>query len=78
MIRHETTHWTRAPSRLERDFGRKRWGDEGYAIEELVAEIGAAFLAADLNIMPEVPWMSGFLRGFDITTSLTGQLPIMM
>ena len=51
---HETTHWTRHPTRLERDFGRKRWGDEGYAMEELVAEIGAAFLAADLDITPEV------------------------
>lgn len=53
-LAHETTHWTRAPSRLERDFGRKRWGDEGYAMEELVAELGAAFLAADLDITPEV------------------------
>lgn len=46
-LAHETTHWTRHPSRLDRDFGRKRWGDEGYAHEELVAELGAAFLAAD-------------------------------
>ena len=50
---HEMTHWTRHPSRLNRDFGRKRWGDEGYAMEELVAELGAAFLAADLDITPE-------------------------
>lgn len=34
---HELTHWTRHPSRLNRDFGRQRWGDEGYAREELVA-----------------------------------------
>lgn len=47
---HELTHWTRHPSRLDRDFGRKRFGDEGYAREELVAELGAAFLAADLEI----------------------------
>ena len=51
---HELTHWTRHPSRLDRDTGRKRWGDEGYAMEELVAEIGAAFLCADLGITPEV------------------------
>ncbi|UEM07993.1 ssDNA-binding domain-containing protein (plasmid) [Skermanella rosea] len=50
---HETTHWTRHPSRLNRDFGRKRWGDEGYAAEELVAEIGSAFLAADLGLAIE-------------------------
>src|SRR3546814_3895824 len=42
------------PSRLDRDLGRKRWGDEGYAREELVAEIGAAYLCADLGIAPEV------------------------
>ncbi len=50
---HEITHWTRHPSRLNREFGRKRWGDEGYAAEELVAELGAAFLCADLGITPE-------------------------
>ena len=49
----ECTHWTRHPSRLAREFGRKRWGDEGYAMEELVAELGAAFLSADLGLTPE-------------------------
>ena len=47
-------HWTRHASRLARDFGRKRFGDEGYAMEELVAELGAAFLSADLELTPEV------------------------
>ena len=47
---HESVHWTRPPTRLNRDFGRKRWGDEGYAREELVAELGAAFLCADLGL----------------------------
>lgn len=51
---HETVHWTRHPSRLDREFGRKRWGDEGYAMEELVAELGSAFLSADLDLAPEV------------------------
>ena len=51
---HELGHWTRHPSRLDRDFGRKRWGDEGYAMEELVAELGSAFLSADLDLTPEV------------------------
>lgn len=49
-LAHESTHWTRHPSRLDRDFGRKRWGDAGYAREELVAELGAAFLCADLGL----------------------------
>jgi antirestriction protein ArdC len=51
---HECCHWTRHPSRLDRDFGRKRFGDEGYAMEELVAELGSAFLSADLELTPEV------------------------
>lgn len=50
---HECIHWTRHATRLDRDFGRKRWGDEGYAQEELVAEMGAAFLAADLGLYLE-------------------------
>ena len=53
-LAHETTHWTRHPSRLDRDFGRQRFGDEGYAQEELVAELGSAFLSADLELTPEV------------------------
>ena len=52
-LAHETTHWTRHEKRLNREFGRKRWGDEGYAAEELVAELGSAFLSADLGITPE-------------------------
>lgn len=53
-LAHELTHWTRHPSRLDRDLGRKRFGDAGYAMEELVAELGSAFLCADLRITPEV------------------------
>jgi len=49
-LAHECAHWTRHPTRLDRDFGRSRFGDEGYAREELVAELGAAFLCADLAI----------------------------
>jgi len=52
-LAHEMTHWTRHESRLNRDLGRKRFADAGYAMEELVAEIGAAFLCADLGITPE-------------------------
>ncbi|WP_371933015.1 ArdC family protein [Bradyrhizobium sp. CCGUVB23] len=36
-LAHECTHWTKHEKRLNRDFGRKRFGDEGYAMEELVA-----------------------------------------
>lgn len=50
---HECVHWTRHATRLNRDFGRKSWGDEGYAREELVAELGSAYLAADLGLAIE-------------------------
>ena len=53
-LAHELTHWTKHEKRLARDMGRVRWGDEGYAREELVAELGAAFLSADIGITPEV------------------------
>jgi antirestriction protein ArdC len=52
-LAHEMTHWTKHPSRLARDLGRNRWGDEGYAQEELVAELGAAFLCAHLELTTE-------------------------
>jgi antirestriction protein ArdC len=51
---HEATHWTKHEKRLNRDFSGKRFGDHGYAREELVAELGAAFLCATLGITPEV------------------------
>lgn len=51
-LAHELTHWTKHPARLDRDLERKRFGDEGYAMEELVAELGAAFLCADLDLTP--------------------------
>lgn len=47
---HECVHWTGHPSRLARDFSRTR---HAYAREELVAELGAAFLCADLGLTLE-------------------------
>ena len=44
ILAHELTHWTKHPTRLARNFGRKQFGDEGQAREELVAELGSAFL----------------------------------
>jgi len=52
-LAHEVTHWTAHRSRLDRAFGRARFGDESYAMEELTAEIGAAFLCADLGFTLE-------------------------
>jgi len=49
VLLHELTHWSGAAHRLGRNFG-ERFGDEAYAFEELVAELGAAFLCADLAV----------------------------
>lgn len=49
---HELVHWSGHPNRLDRSFG-KRFGDYTYAAEELVAELGAAFLCAELEITRE-------------------------
>lgn len=49
VLAHELTHWTAAPTRLGRELG-KRFGDQAYAAEELVAEIASALLCAELGI----------------------------
>jgi len=46
---HELTHWTGHKSRLARDFNG-RFGTESYAFEELIAEMGAAYLCAESGI----------------------------
>lgn len=62
---HELTHWSGAPARLNRSFG-ERFGDHAYAAEELVAEIAAAFLCAELQIsnavrLDHAQYLSGWL-----------------
>lgn len=49
---HELTHWTGHESRLDRQFG-KRFGDQAYAFEELVAEMGAAMLCGATGVTSE-------------------------
>lgn len=46
---HEVTHSTGHPSRLAREFGA-RFGDDAYAFEELVAELGSAFCLARIGL----------------------------
>jgi antirestriction protein ArdC len=43
------THWSGGKKRLDR-ISHKKFGDENYATEELVAELGAAFLCAEFDI----------------------------
>ena len=49
---HELVHWTGHESRCARDLSG-RFGSAAYAMEELVAELGAAFLSAELGISSE-------------------------
>src|SRR4030088_790340 len=50
---HELTHWTGHKSRLDRDL-KTRFGARAYAAEELVAELGAAFLSAEFGFDGDV------------------------
>ena len=49
VLSHETTHWTSHASRCNRQLG-KRFGDEAYAMEELIAELGSAYTMAGLEL----------------------------
>ena len=51
-LAHEHTHWTAQTSRCDRQLG-KRFGDNAYAAEELIAELGAAFVSAHLGLSTE-------------------------
>ena len=49
---HELIHWTGNKVRCDRPFG-KEYGDKIYSNEELVAELGSAFLCAELRVVAE-------------------------
>ena len=51
---HELVHWTGAKHRLDRNLDKGRFGNPAYAFEELVAEMGAAFLCQDYGIQGEL------------------------
>jgi antirestriction protein ArdC len=52
VLAHEHTHWTASGARCNRELG-KRFGDNAYAAEELIAELGAAFTCAHLGLSTE-------------------------
>lgn len=52
VLFHEHVHWSGHPSRLNRDLSG-RFGQRAYAMEELIAELGAAFLCAELGVAHE-------------------------
>jgi antirestriction protein ArdC len=61
---HELTHWTGHSSRLNRDICNK-FGSKDYAFEELVAELGAAFICGELGVQGTVEhesYLAGWLK----------------
>ena len=66
VFAHELTHWTGAKARLNRDLSG-RFGSDAYAMEELVAELGAAFTIGHLGLACEprtdhAPYIASWLR----------------
>jgi antirestriction protein ArdC len=61
---HELVHWSGHPKRLDRQLGR-RFGDAAYAMEELIAEIGSAFLCAACRLegrLQHVAYVANWIR----------------
>lgn len=61
-LAHETIHWTGSEKRLERI--KKFANREAYAFEELVAEIGACFLGAQIGIEPEFEQSAAYVESW--------------
>lgn len=66
VLFHETTHWTGSEKRLNRDM-TSRFGRKGYAMEEFVAELGAAFLCSELGLPTDprkdhAPYIASWLK----------------
>lgn len=64
---HELIHWTGSKERLDRKFGTRR-GDDNYAKEELIAELGAAMLSgiAKVDVEPRADhahYLNGWIKG---------------
>ena len=77
VLAHELCHWTGAKPRLDRDLAG-RFGTEAYAMEELIAELGAAFTVGHLGLACEprtdhAPYIASWLRvlGSDPRTIIT-------
>ena len=52
-LAHESVHWSGSPDRLAQTFG-KRFGDDAYSFEEIVASIGQSLVCADLDLPAEL------------------------
>ena len=60
---HELTHWTGHATRCARDL-KGRFGDDAYAMEELIAELGAAFLCAETGIQGRIEHHASYIKSW--------------
>jgi len=60
---HELTHWTGHVDRCARDL-KGRFGDDAYAMEELIAELGAAFLCAETSINGRIENHASYIKSW--------------
>ena len=62
---HELTHWTQHPQRLQRGKPFTGWDSRAsYDAEELVAELGSAYLMAHYGLTDDVQAHAGYLLGY--------------
>jgi antirestriction protein ArdC len=57
---HELTHWTAAPSRLNRDLSG-RFGSAKYAFEELVADLSSCMINTELGLPTDIENHASYL-----------------
>ena len=60
---HELSHWTGHASRCARDL-KNRFGDEAYAMEELIAELSAAFVSAETGIVGQLEGHASYIKSW--------------
>lgn len=63
MLFHEIVHWTGVEGRMNRIMG-KEFGDSDYSHEELVAQIGAAFLMAHFGLRTVTNNDASYIQGW--------------
>lgn len=61
---HELSHSTGHKSRLDRFEKHTVYGDERYAFEELIAELGSAFISLEMGIKPNSKKQASYLKSW--------------
>ena len=64
VLFHELIHWTGAEGRMNRDLTLYHENKDKYSFEELVAEIGSAFLLAEFGMKPCKEQNAAYVKGW--------------